>query len=306
MVGLKPTYGRVSRYGLIAFASSLDQIGPFARDVRDAALLLRVIAGPDPMDSTSADVEVPPYEEALRGDVRGLRLGLVREFLGEGVDPGVAEAVRRAVGLLEGLGATCEETSLPHAPYALPAYYLIAPAEASSNLARYAGVHYGWRSPASRDLYDLYAKTRREGFGPEVKRRIMLGTYALSAGYYDAFYLQAQRVRTLIRRDFEAALGRYDALVGPVTPTAAFRLGEKVDDPLQMYLSDVYTVPVNLAGLPAVSVPCGTAGGLPVGLQVIGRPFDEATVLRVAHAVEQASPRRPGPPPLVAALRGAG
>jgi aspartyl-tRNA(Asn)/glutamyl-tRNA(Gln) amidotransferase subunit A len=306
VVGLKPTYGRVSRYGLIAFASSLDQIGPFARDVRDAALLLRVIAGPDPMDSTSADVEVPPYEEALRGDVRGLRLGLVREFLGEGVDPGVAEAVRRAVGLLEGLGATCEETSLPHAPYALPAYYLIAPAEASSNLARYAGVHYGWRSPASRDLYDLYAKTRREGFGPEVKRRIMLGTYALSAGYYDAFYLQAQRVRTLIRRDFEAALGRYDALVGPVTPTAAFRLGEKVDDPLQMYLSDVYTVPVNLAGLPAVSVPCGTAGGLPVGLQVIGRPFDEATVLRVAHAVEQASPRRPGPPPLVAALRGAG
>ncbi len=297
VVGLKPTYGRVSRYGLIAFASSLDQIGPFARDVRDAALLLEVIAGRDPADSTSADVEVPPYAERLSGSVRGLRLGIVREFFAEGGDPAVAAAVRGAIDVLRGLGGMCEEVSLPHAPYALPAYYLVAPAEASSNLARYAGVHYGHRAdvlahaagPGAGDLRTLYARTRREGFGAEVKRRIMLGTYALSAGYYDAFYLRAQRVRTLIRKDFEDAFARFDALVGPVTPSAAFRLGEKVDDPLQMYLSDVYTVPVNLAGVPGVSVPCGFVRGLPVGLQLIGRPFEEATILNAAYAFEQAA-----------------
>jgi len=288
VVGLKPTYGRVSRYGLIAFASSLDQIGPIARDVRDAALLLQVIAGRDPADSTSADVAVPPYTERLSGSIQGLRVGIVREFFAEGIEPAVAAAVRAALDVLRGLGATCEDVSLPHAPYALPAYYLIAPAEASSNLARYAGVQYGHRAAAG-DLYTLYARTRREGFGAEVKRRIMLGTYALSAGYYDAFYLRAQRVRTLVRKDFEDAFARFDVLVGPVTPTPAFRLGEKVDDPIQMYLSDIYTVPVNLAGVPGVSVPCGFVRGLPVGLQIIGRPFEEGVILNAAYAFEQAT-----------------
>jgi len=296
--GLKPTYGRVSRYGLIAYASSLDQIGPLARDVRDAALMLQVIAGRDPADSTSADVEVPPYPERLTGSIRGLRLGIVKEFFGDGGDPGVAGAVRDTIGIFRGLGAGCEEVSLPHAPYALPAYYLVAPAEASSNLARYTGVHYGLRATPVDDVYTLYAKTRYLGFGAEVKRRIMLGTYALSAGYYDAFYLRAQRVRTLIRQDFEEALRRCDALLGPVTPTAAFRLGEKIDDPLQMYLSDVYTVPINLAGVPGISVPCGFAGGLPVGLQVVGRPFEEATILNVAYALEQATPFHTRRPPV--------
>ncbi len=298
VVGLKPTYGRVSRYGLIAFASSLDQIGPFARDVRDAAQVLGVIAGRDPADSTSADVEVPAYAGGLTGEIRGLRLGVVKEFLAEGGDPGVIAAVRAAIDTLAGLGAECEEVSLPHAPYALPAYYLVAPAEASSNLARYAGVHYGLRATAG-DLYTLYARTRQDGFGAEVKRRIMLGTYALSAGYYDAFYLRAQRVRTLIRRDFDAALARCDALLGPVAPTAAFRLGEKLDDPLQMYLSDVYTVPVNLAGVPGISVPCGFVEGMPVGLQIIARPFEEATMLNVAYAFEQATPFHKARPPIV-------
>ncbi len=303
VVGLKPTYGRVSRYGLIAFASSLDQIGPFARDVRDAALALRVIAGRDPADSTSAEIEVPPYDEQLAGEVKGLRLGIVREFLSEGTDGGVAAAVREAVQTLRGLGAVCEEVSLPHAPYALPAYYLVAPAEASSNLARYAGVHYGHRTARADDLYTMYARTRREGFGPEVKRRIMLGTYALSAGYYDAFYLRAQRVRTLIRRDFEAAFAKFDALLGPVAPTTAFRLGERTQDPLQMYLADVFTVPVNLAGVPGISVPCGFAGGLPVGLQVIGRPFDEGTVLNIAYALERATDFHAARPPVASAAR---
>jgi aspartyl-tRNA(Asn)/glutamyl-tRNA(Gln) amidotransferase subunit A len=289
VVGLKPTYGRVSRYGLVAFASSLDQIGPLARDVRDAALALQVIAGRDPADSTSADVAVPPYADGLTGSLRGLRLGLVREFLTAGVDPGVAAALESAIETLRGLGAVCEEVSLPHAPYALPAYYLVAPAEASSNLARYAGIHFGHRAEGAEDLYSLYARTRAEGFGPEVKRRIMLGTYALSAGYYEAFYLRAQRVRTLIRRDFEAAFARVDALVGSVTPTVAFRLGERIDDPLEMYLADVFTVPINLAGVPGISIPCGFAGGLPIGLQIIGRPFEEATILNVAYAFEQAT-----------------
>ena len=298
VIGLKPTYGRVSRYGLVAFASSLDQIGPLARDVKDAALLLQVIAGRDPADSTSADVDVPAFAERLTGAIRGLRLGVVREFFAQGLDAGVAGAVRAAIDTCRELGASCEEVSLPHASYALPAYYIIAPAEASSNLARYAGVHYGYRTPEAGDLETMYSRTRREGFGAEVKRRIMLGTYALSAGYYEAFYLRAQQVRTLVRRDFAAAFERFDALLGPVTPTAAFRLGEKVDDPLQMYLSDVYTVPLNLAGIPGISVPCGFVGGLPVGLQVIGRPFDEVTVLNVAHAFERATTFHAARPPL--------
>jgi aspartyl-tRNA(Asn)/glutamyl-tRNA(Gln) amidotransferase subunit A len=298
VVGMKPTYGRVSRYGLVAFASSLDQIGPIARSVQDAAVLLQAIAGWDPADSTSADVEVPPYADRLPAHLRGMRLGIVKEFLAEGLDAGTADAVRQAIETCRGLGAVCEEVSLPHASHALPAYYIIAPAEASSNLARYAGVHYGHRTAAATDLVTMYSRTRREGFGAEVKRRIMLGTYALSAGYYDAFYLRALRVRTLIRRDFDAAFERFDALLGPVTPTPAFRLGEKVDDPLQMYLSDVYTVPVNLAGLPGISVPCGFVGGLPVGLQVIGRAFDEQTVLNVAHAFEQATAFHSTRPPL--------
>ncbi|HLW59812.1 MAG TPA: Asp-tRNA(Asn)/Glu-tRNA(Gln) amidotransferase subunit GatA [bacterium] len=297
VVGLKPTYGRVSRYGLVAFASSLDQIGPLARDVRDAALLLQVIAGHDPADATSARVEVTPYLERLTGEIRGKRLGVVREFFAEGLDPAVGATVREAIATCRRLGAVCEDVSLRLAASALPAYYIIAPAEASSNLARYAGVHYGHRSAEARDLETLYSRTRREGFGAEVKRRIMLGTYALSAGYYEAFYLRAQRVRTLIRQDFEAAFARFDALIGPVAPTTAFRLGEKVDDPLQMYLSDIYTVPLNLAGIPGISVPCGFVGGLPVGLQVIGRPFDEETILNVAYAFERATPFHTARPP---------
>jgi aspartyl-tRNA(Asn)/glutamyl-tRNA(Gln) amidotransferase subunit A len=301
VVGLKPTYGRVSRYGLIAFASSLDQIGPFARDARDAALMLREIAGRDPADATSADVEVPDYPALLTGRVRGLRLGVVREFLEDGVDAGVADAVRDAIRTLEGLGARRVDVSLPHAPYALPAYYIVAPAEASSNLARYAGVLYGRRTDRADDLIGMYARTRDEGFGAEVKRRIMLGTYALSAGYYDAFYLRAQRVRELIRREMEDALTTVDVLVGPVAPTTAFPLGERVEDPLQMYLADVFTVPINLAGLPGASVPCGVAGGLPVGFQIVGRRFDEATVLNVGYALEQAIGTHALRPPLAAA-----
>jgi aspartyl-tRNA(Asn)/glutamyl-tRNA(Gln) amidotransferase subunit A len=299
VVALKPTYGRVSRYGLIAFASSLDQIGPFARDVRDAALLLGAVAGRDPADSTSVDDPVPDYAEALTGDVRGLRVGVVKEFFGEGLAPAVAASIRAAIEVLSGLGAVCEEVSLPHAVYALPAYYIIAPAEASSNLARYAGVQYGHRTKDADDLYTLYARTRREGFGAEVKRRIMLGTFALSSGYYDAYYLRAQRVRAVIRREFTAALERFDLLLGPVAPTPAFLLGEKIEDPLEMYLSDIYTIPVNLAGVPGISVPCGFAeGGLPVGLQLIGRPFGEAALLNAAFAYEQATPHHTVRPPL--------
>jgi aspartyl-tRNA(Asn)/glutamyl-tRNA(Gln) amidotransferase subunit A len=304
VVGVKPTYGRVSRYGLIAFASSLDQIGPFARSVHDAALLLEVIAGRDPLDSTSAPMDVPPYAERLSGRVAGLRLGVVREFLEDGVDADVGRAVREAIATLEGLGATRVDVSLPHASYALPAYYIVAPAEASSNLARYAGVLYGHRTAHADDLVTLYARTRREGFGAEVKRRVMLGTYALSAGYYDAYYVRAQRVRALVRSEFERALARADVLVGPVAPTPAFPLGERVEDPLQMYLADVFTVPVNLAGLPGVSVPCGFAAGLPVGLHVVGRAFDEATVLDVAYAFEQATGHHTRRPPLAGPARG--
>ncbi len=289
IVGLKPTYGRVSRYGLVAFASSLDQIGPLTRDVTDAALVLEVIAGHDPLDSTSADVPVPPYSHSLTPDLRGLRVGVPAEYFIEGMEPGVEAAVRTACEVLAGLGAEVRNVHLPHTEYALPTYYLIAPAEASANLARYDGVKYGYSRPDAADIWEAYRLTRQDGFGPEVKRRIMLGTYALSAGYYEAYYLKAQKVRTLIKADFDRVFKEVDVIAAPVSPTVAFRLGEKVDDPLQMYLSDVFTLPVNLAGLCGVSVPCGFSDGLPVGLQLIGRPFDEATILRVAYAYEQAT-----------------
>ena len=289
VVGLKPTYGLVSRFGLVAFASSLDQIGPITRSVEDAAVVLQAIAGHDPMDSTSAKVDIPDYASALTGDVRGLRIGVPKEYLGEGIDPAVREAVLAALKRFESLGAVWEETSLPHTEYALAAYYLIASSEASSNLARYDGVRYGVRSAGAESLLEVYTKSRSEGFGPEVKRRIMLGTYALSSGYYDAYYLKAQKVRTLIRRDFGRAFERFDVLVSPTAPTAAFRIGSLVDDPLTMYMNDVCTIPVSLAGIPAISVPCGFADGLPVGLQIMGKPFDEATVLRAAHAYEQST-----------------
>jgi aspartyl-tRNA(Asn)/glutamyl-tRNA(Gln) amidotransferase subunit A len=288
IVGIKPTYGRVSRYGLVAFASSLDQIGPLTKDVRDAALVLNVIAGRDPLDSTSADMPVPDFTRALDGEVKGLRLGIPREYFIAGIDPQVEQAVRAAVRVLEGLGAVATEVSLPHTEYGIAAYYILAPSEASSNLARYDGVKYGYRTPQWSNLREMYMRTRDEGFGAEVKRRIMLGTYALSAGYYEAYYKKAQQVRTLIRGDFEAAFRQVDVIVAPTMPTPAFRLGEKTEDPLQMYLSDVFTVTLNLAGLPGMSLPCGfSSTGLPIGLQIIGKPFDEETVLRVAYAFEQ-------------------
>jgi aspartyl-tRNA(Asn)/glutamyl-tRNA(Gln) amidotransferase subunit A len=286
VLGMKPTYGRVSRYGLIAFASSLDQLGPLARDAEDAALMLQVIAGPDPMDSTAVDVPVPDYRAALRQGIEGLRLGVPAEYFVEGTDPEVERAVREAIAALEKLGARTEPVSLPHTEYGLAAYYVIAPAEASSNLARYDGVKYGLRAPGARDLIDMYSKTRAAGFGAEVKRRLMLGTYVLSAGYYDAYYGQALKVRTLVRRDFDRAFERVDLIVAPTTPGVAFKMGEK-EDPLQMYLNDIFTIPTNLAGLPGVSIPGGfTQAGLPIGLQLIGRAFDEATLLRAAHAYQ--------------------
>lgn len=286
VVGMKPTYGRVSRYGLIAFASSLDQIGPITRDVKDCAMVLEAIAGHDPLDSTSADLPIPDYRAVLKPEIKGFKVGVPREYFAEGMEPEVAAIVRRAIDKLEELGAICEETSLPHTEYALPAYYLVAPAEASSNLARYDGVSYGLRVPG-RDIIEMYMNTRNEGFGPEVKRRVMLGTYALSSGYYDAYYLKALKTRTLIRRDFEAAFAKYDILATPTSPTVAFRLGEKAGDPLAMYLSDLCTIPVNMAGLPSISLPCGFSQGLPVGLQLIGQPFDEARLLQAAYAFEQ-------------------
>jgi len=290
VVGMKPTYGRVSRYGVVAYASSLDQVGPLTHDVRDCALLLAAIAGHDPRDSTSVGTPVPDYASELDGNVRGLRIGLPREFFVAGMQPEVESAVRAAVKTLEGLGAVVTEVSLPHTRYGIAAYYLIATAEASSNLARYDGVKYGRRSQANGGLLEMYRRTRAEGFGREVKRRIMLGTYALSAGYYDAYYLKAQKVRTLIRRDFAAAFERCDVLVTPVAATTAFPIGARTADPLQMYLTDVCTIPVNLAGLPGLSLPCGFDGaGLPIGLQMIGPPFAEAAVLRAAHAYEQAT-----------------
>jgi len=298
VLGMKPTYGRVSRYGLIAFASSLDQVGPLAKDVEDAALMLEAIAGADPMDSTAVDVPVPDYRAALGQGIEGMRIGVPAEYFMDGMDPEVERAVREAIASLEKLGARTEPVSLPHTGYGLAAYYVIAPAEASSNLARYDGVKYGLRAAGARDLIDMYSKTRAAGFGNEVKRRVMLGTYVLSAGYHDAYYGQAQKVRTLVRRDFEQAFARVDLLVAPTTPGVAFKLGEK-EDPLQMYLNDIFTIPVNLAGLPGVSIPGGfTQAGLPIGLQLIGRAFDEATLLRAAHAYQQATAWHTRKPPL--------
>src|SRR4051812_10632495 len=287
-VGMKPTYGRVSRFGLIAFASSLDQIGPFARTAADCALLLNVVAGHDPRDATSLPEPVPDYLAGLEGDLRGLRVGVPREYFGAGMEPGVDAAVRVAIDQLAALGASVGEVSLPHTEYGVAVYYLIAPAEASANLARYDGVKYGYAAPAP-SLLDAYMRTRDEGFGPEVKRRIMLGTYALSTGYYDAYYLKAQKVRTLIKGDFDRAFEQYDVLAAPTSPTVAFPLGERVADPLAMYLSDVCTIPVNLAGLPGISVPCGFADGLPVGLQLITPPLEEGRLFQVAHRYQQAT-----------------
>jgi aspartyl-tRNA(Asn)/glutamyl-tRNA(Gln) amidotransferase subunit A len=288
VVGLKPTYGRVSRYGLIAFASSLDHIGPFAKTVRDVALVLRTIAGRDPMDSTSADLPVPDYVAELGKQVKGLRVGVAKEYFGSGLDDEVRAAVEAAIQKLAELGCEVVPVSLPHAEYAIPTYYIVATAEASSNLARYDGVRYGFRAKAGT-LSEMYRKTRDGGFGMEVKRRIMLGTYALSAGYYDAYYLKAQKVRTLLTRDFDEAFKKVDVIAAPTCPTPAFRLGEKVNDPLAMYLADIYTVTANLAGIPGISVPCGeNHEKLPIGLQLFARHFDEATLLRVAHAYEKA------------------
>jgi aspartyl-tRNA(Asn)/glutamyl-tRNA(Gln) amidotransferase subunit A len=289
VVGLKPTYGRVSRYGIIAFASSMDQVGPLTKSVKDSALLLQAIAGHDPADSTSADRAVPDYAGRWSGDTKNLRIGIPREYFISGMQPEVDQALHSAIRELEKNGAAIEEISLPHTEYAVAVYYIVATAEASSNLARYDGMRFGFRADA-KDLTETYRISRDEGFGAEVKRRIMLGTYVLSAGYYDAYYLKAQRVRTLIRNDFENAFSRADVIVTPTSPTTAFKLGEKTQDPLQMYLSDIYTISVNLAGLPALSLPCGfDRQGMPIGMQIIGKRFDELTVLRVAHAYEQAT-----------------
>ncbi|WP_147536050.1 Asp-tRNA(Asn)/Glu-tRNA(Gln) amidotransferase subunit GatA [Bacillus marasmi] len=289
VVGLKPTYGRVSRFGLVAFASSLDQIGPVTRTVEDNAYLLQAISGHDSMDSTSANLPVPNFVGALTGDIKGLKIAVPKEYLGEGVQEEVRESVLAALKVLEGLGATWEEVSLPHSKYALATYYLLSSSEASANLSRFDGVRYGYRTPNAENLIDMYKKTRAEGFGDEVKRRIMLGTFALSSGYYDAYYKKAQKVRTLIKQDFEKVFEKYDVIVGPTTPTPAFKLGEKTADPLTMYANDILTIPVNLAGVPGISVPCGFSNGLPLGLQIIGKHYDEASVYRVAHAYEQAT-----------------
>jgi aspartyl-tRNA(Asn)/glutamyl-tRNA(Gln) amidotransferase subunit A len=290
VTGLKPTYGRVSRFGLIAFASSLDQIGPLTQDVTDCALVMNAIAGHDPRDSTSALYPTPDYTQCLAGDLNRMRIGVPREYFVEGMQSGVEAAMRAAISKLGELGAKVDwEVSLPHTPYALAVYYIIAPSEASANLARYDGVKYGFSYQDAGSMWDAMEKTRQHGFGAEVKRRIMLGTYALSTGYYDAYYLKAQKVRTLIRQEFDQAFEKFDALVTPTSPTVPFKIGEKVDDPLQMYLSDVCTLPINIAGVPAISVPAGFADGLPVGMQIIGKPFSEATLLKIAYAYEQAT-----------------
>ncbi|HLP78350.1 MAG TPA: Asp-tRNA(Asn)/Glu-tRNA(Gln) amidotransferase subunit GatA, partial [Candidatus Paceibacterota bacterium] len=289
-VGLKPTYGRVSRYGLVAFASSLDQIGPFTKDVRDAATLLEVLSGNDPADSTSVPQPVPHYASALTGDIKGLKIGIAKEYMIGGLDPEVKQSVDAAIKQLEKLGAELVEVSLPHTDYAVATYYIIATAEASANLARFDGVRYCARVDGN-DPIEMYGKTRGAGFGPEVKRRIILGTYVLSSGYYDAYYLRAQKVRTLIRNDFLKAFEKVDAIVTPTTPTAAFKAGEKSDDPLQMYLSDIFTISCNLAGIPGISIPCGFTKSpkLPIGLQLLGKPFGEETILKIAHAYEQST-----------------
>ena len=289
VVGLTPTYGRVSRYGLIAFASSLDHIGPLTKTVKDSALLLQHIAGRDPLDSTSADVPVPTYADEIERPVRGLKLGVPKEYFSEGLDGEVRRAVEAAIQKLAAAGCEVVEISLPHAKYAIPTYYIVATAEASSNLARFDGVRYAFRTKGAKNLSQMYRSTRDQGFGAEVKRRIMLGTYVLSAGYYDAYYLKAQKVRTLLTRDFEQAFEKVDAVVTPTTPTPAFKLGEKTDDPLAMYLNDIYTVTADLVGIPGISVPCGSSkSGLPIGLQILGRHFDEPTLFRVAHVYEHA------------------
>ncbi len=290
VTGLKPTYGRVSRYGLIAFASSLDQIGPLTQDVTDCALVLNAIAGYDPRDSTSVPYPIPDYTQCLTANIKGLHIGVPKEYFVEGMQTEVATAMRAAINKLEELGARIDwEVSLPHTPYALAVYYIIAPSEASANLARYDGVKYGFSCQDADSMWDAMEKTRQYGFGAEVKRRIMLGTYALSAGYYDAYYLKAQKVRTLIRQEFDQAFEKFDALVTPTSPTVPFKIGEKVDDPLQMYLSDVCTLPINIAGVPAISIPAGFADGLPIGMQIIGKPFAEETILKIAHAYQQAT-----------------
>jgi len=299
VVGLKPTYGRVSRFGVVAYASSLDQVGPLAKEVQDCALVLQGIAGHDPRDSTSVDRPVPNYQATLTQGVQGLKVGIPQEYFVEGMQPEVETAVHQAIAALAALGAQPVSISLPHTEYAIATYYLIATAEASSNLARYDGVKYGYRAAQTGNLMDMYCRTRAHGFGSEVKRRIMLGTYALSAGYYDAYYLKAQKVRTLIRQDFLTAFEACDVIATPVAPTVAFRLGEKTADPLTMYLSDIFTIAVNLAGLPGLSVPCGCdAKGLPIGLQLIGKPFGEDTLLQAAYAYEQATPWHTRKPPL--------
>lgn len=289
VVGLKPTYGRVSRFGLVAFASSLDQIGPITRTVEDNAYLMQVIAGYDNMDSTSANVEVPDYLSSLTGEIQGLKIAVPREYLAEGVSEDVRSKVLEALKVLEGLGATWEEVSLPHSKYAVATYYLLSSSEASANLARFDGVRYGVRSDNGANLIEMYKESRSQGFGNEVKRRIMLGTFALSSGYYDAYYKKAQQVRTLIKKDFDDVFEKYDVIIGPTAPTTAFKIGEKTKDPLTMYANDILTIPINLAGVPAISVPCGLSNGLPVGLQIIGKHFDESTVFQVAHAFEQAT-----------------
>ncbi len=288
VVGMKPTYGRVSRYGLVAFASSLDQIGPITKDVEDCAILMNAISGYDPYDSTSVNIEVPDYKQSLVKDVKGVRIGIPKEYFIEGIDPDVEKAVNQSIDLFKKWGAEVKRISLPHSEYAVAVYYIIATAEASSNLARYDGVKYGLRSKGYRDLMEMYTQTRAAGFGKEVKRRIILGTYVLSAGYYDAYYRKASQVRTLMRKDFEDAFRQVDVVMAPTAPTPAFRIGEKVEDPLQMYLSDIFTIPVNLAGIPALSIPCGfSRENLPIGLQIMGKHFDEGMLLRIAYTFEQ-------------------
>jgi aspartyl-tRNA(Asn)/glutamyl-tRNA(Gln) amidotransferase subunit A len=288
VVGMKPTYGRVSRYGLIAFASSLDQVGPLTKDVVDCAIMMNGISGYDPLDSTSVNIDVPDYKKFLINDIKGIKIGIPEEYFIEGMDPDVGKAIEEAIRIFENLGARVVRISLPHTKYAVAIYYIICTAEASSNLARYDGVKYGFRTKSYRDLMDMYLKTRAEGFGQEVKRRIILGTYVLSAGYYEAYYRKASQVRTLMRQDFDEAFKDVEVIITPTTPTPAFKIGEKVKDPLQMYLSDIYTIPVNLAGIPAISIPCGfSRENLPIGLQIIGNHFEEGKILKVAYCFEQ-------------------
>ncbi|MER2117458.1 MAG: amidase family protein, partial [Enterococcus casseliflavus] len=289
IVGMKPTYGRVSRFGLIAFASSLDQIGPMTRGVKDNAFALNAISGFDAKDSTSAGAAVPDYTAGLTGDIKGMKVALPKEYLGEGIQAGVREAILKAADTFRALGATVEEVSLPHSKYGVAVYYIIASSEASSNLQRFDGIRYGFRSENVSNLEDVYVNSRSEGFGEEVKRRIMLGTFSLSAGYYDAYFKKAGQVRTLIKQDFDKVFSQYDLIIGPASPTVAFGIGENINDPITMYLNDILTIPVNLAGLPGMSIPAGFSEGLPVGLQIIGKHFDEATMYKAAYAFEQAT-----------------